>query len=362
MVWPAGQLPHKRRNPLTGEWVLVSAQRLERPWQGSVEPIAQTSSVAYDPECYLCSGNLRAKGKRNPDYAGTFIFDNDFPVLFDEDRAGPYVEETARDLLVTQPERGISRVLCFSPRHDLSLGRMPREQIRGVVEAWCEESKRLAALPWIKSIQIFENRGAIMGASNPHPHGQIWASESLPNEHRKELDSQLRYRAEHHRCLLCDYLTIDTASERLIFENDSYAVIVPFWAVWPFETIVIPKGHCAAMDDLTPREREDLADALKRLTTRYDNLFEAPFPYSMGFHQRPFGGEADESAQESWNDSCHLHAHFYPPLLRSATVRKFLVGYEMLAMPQRDLTAETAAKRLRGCSEVHYLDRGARGT
>ncbi len=359
MDWPGGQLPHKRLNPLTGEWVLVSAQRLERPWQGSVEPLAPTSAAAHDPECYLCSGNLRANGERNPDYAGTFIFDNDFPVLIDEDRAGPGLQEAAHGLLVARPERGISRVLCFSPRHDLSLGRMPPEQIRGVVEAWRQESRRIAALPWIKSIQIFENRGAIMGASNPHPHGQIWASESIPNEHRKELDCQLRYRAEHHRCLLCDYLTIEAASERLVFENASYAVIVPFWAVWPFETIVISKRHWAAMEDLTVRESADLADALKRLITRYDNLFESPFPYSMGFHQRPFGGgEAHEAITESW----HLHAHFYPPLLRSATVRKFLVGYEMLAMPQRDLTPEDAAERLRACSEVHYLDRRARGT
>lgn len=346
----AGQHPHRRLNPLTGEWVLVSPQRNDRPWQGEIERHPAATAAAYDPECYLCPGNLRANGQRNPPYTGTFAFDNDFPALL------PSPDPTSADssgLLIAQPERGACRVLCFSPRHDLTLGRMSREEIRGVVDAWCDESRKLGALPFIQTVQIFENRGAIMGASNPHPHCQIWASESLPNEIHKEHESQLRYFRGQNRCLLCDYLALEGSRERLLFDNGSFAVVVPFWAVWPFETLVIAKRHCGALEDLDSNSRDGLADALKRLTTRYDNLFEAPFPYTMGFHQRPCNGEE----HQGW----HLHAHFYPPLLRSATIRKFMVGYEMLAMPQRDLTPEAAAERLRAVSEIHYLDRGAHG-
>ncbi len=231
---------------------------------------------------------------------------------------------------------------------------MRREEIRTVIDAWSEESKRLGALDYINHVQIFENRGEIMGASNPHPHCQIWANETIPNEVRKEFDRQLEYVLQHRRCLLCDYLALESSTERLIFENETFAVVVPFWAVWPFETILIGKRHAASIEDLTSKERDDLADILKRLTTRYDNLFEAPFPYTMGFHQAPCDGQpGDSDTHQEW----HLHAHFYPPLLRSATVRKFMVGYEMLAMPQRDITPEAAAERLRACSEVHYLDR-----
>jgi UDPglucose--hexose-1-phosphate uridylyltransferase len=345
--------PHRRFNPLTGEWVLVSPQRAGRPWQGEREP--RTSEAAkFDPECYLCPGNLRANGQRNPAYSGTFAFDNDFPALLPDAPAGrSECGDESRGLLVAESERGICRVLCFSPRHDLTLARMSHDEIRGVVDAWYQESARLGALPYINSVQIFENCGAIMGASNPHPHGQIWANETVPHALQKELECQSQYFVRHNRCLLCEYLAIEAAGERLIFDNDSFAVMVPFWAVWPFETLIIGKRHTGAIEELTGKERDDLADVLQRLTTRYDNLFESPFPYTMGFHQRPCDGQP--------HDACHLHAHFYPPLLRSATIRKFMVGYEMLAMPQRDITPEAAAERLRAVSEIHYLDRGSSG-
>ncbi len=279
---PLHQNPHRRLNPLTGEWVLVSPQRAGRPWQGEREP--RTSVAAkFDPECYLCPGNLRANGERNPLYSGTLAFDNDFPALL-PDAAGGRSEYGG--LLVAESERGICRVLCFSPRHDLTLARMSRDEIRGVVDAWHEESARLGALPYINSVQIFENRGAIMGASNPHPHGQIWANETVPHGLQKELECQDQYYAGHRRCLLCDYLAIEAAGERLIFDNASFAVMVPFWAVWPFETLIVGKRHTGAIEELTRDERDDLADVLQRLTTRYDNLFESPFPYTMGFHQR----------------------------------------------------------------------------
>lgn len=343
MVWD--QLPHRRLNPLTREWVLVSPQRAGRPWQGEIEPPARYVSIPYDPGCYLCPGNLRANGQRNPAFVGTFAFDNDFPTLLPE---APRGQPDPLGLLVAETELGVCRVVCFAPRHDLTLGRMSRTEIRTVVDAWCEESTRLYELPFINAVTIFENRGFSMGASNPHPHCQIWANQTVPNELDKEQEAQRQYLRDRGRCLLCDYMTAEAAGERLIFDNSSFAVIVPFWAVWPFETIVIGKRHTGAIEQLTPEERDDLADALKRLTTRYDNLFETPFPYSMGFHQRPCDGEPHEGF--------HMHAHFYPPLLRSATVRKFMVGYEMLAMPQRDITPEAAAERLRSASERHYLD------
>ena len=340
--------PHRRLNALTGEWILVSPHRASRPWQGGVT--APSSAPKSDPDCYLCPGNLRANGQRNPAYTGTFAFDNDFPALLPDP---PEQALPSTGLLTAESERGICRVLCFSPRHDLPLGHMQPEAIRGVVDAWCEESARLGALDYIHSVQIFENRGSLMGASNPHPHCQIWANQTVPNEVANETARQIQHLKEHRRCLLCDYLALETSLEpgsgRVIFHNASFAAMVPFWAVWPFETLIIGKRHTGAIEDLTPVERDDLADVLRRLTTRYDNLFNASFPYTMGFHQRP----CDGGAHPEW----HLHAHFYPPLLRSATVRKYMVGFEMLGMPQRDITPESAAERLRACSEEHFWPR-----
>ena len=339
--------PHVRWNPLRREWVLVSPQRTARPWQGQVERIADPDVPAHDPACYLCPGTHRAGGTVNPGYRSTFVFDNDFPALLPDP---PAAEEHDGDLLIARTERGRCRVVCFSPRHDLTLSRMPRAAIRGVVDAWIDESRMLGADPAITYVEIFENRGGAMGASNPHPHGQIWATATLPNEPAREQESLAAYRAAHGRCLRCDYLETERRrGERLVLENDAFTALVPYWAVWPFETIIVSRRHLASLEELAAAERDGLADVLKRLTTRYDNLFETPFPYSMGFHQRP----ADGGLHDEW----HLHAHFLPPLLRSATVRKFMVGFELLGTPQRDLTAEDAAARLRALSEEHYRDR-----
>jgi len=325
----------------------VSPQRTARPWQGQVERVADDRVPAYDPSCYLCPRNRRARGDVNPDYSTTLVFTNDFAAV--DEVAGPGIDD---GVIVARPETGICRVLCFSPRHDLTLPRMDRGSIRGVVDAWIGESVRLAAKDDIAYVQIFENRGAAMGASNPHPHCQIWATSSVPNEPARERHAFAAHQAERGRCLLCEYVAIEQQrDERIVCANDAFVALVPFWAVWPFETLVMPRRHARALDDLEGAERDALADILKRLTTRYDNLFETPFPYSMGFHQRPCDGES--------HDEWHLHAHFYPPLLRSATVRKFMVGFEMLGSPQRDLTAEDAAARLRATSEEHYRERRA---
>ncbi|HWG57438.1 MAG TPA: UDP-glucose--hexose-1-phosphate uridylyltransferase [Candidatus Acidoferrales bacterium] len=340
------QLPHRRFNPLTREWVLVSPHRTQRPWQGEIEKATQPNAPQYDPACYLCPGNARAGGARNPHYATTFAFDNDYAALV------PGTPEVAADeagLISARSERGACRVICFSPRHDLTIPRMSPAEIRGVVDAWRNEYRELARLPWVRYAQIFENRGAMMGASNPHPHCQIWASSHLPNEPAKESHSLQAYRAERQSCLFCDYLRLELQlEERIVCRNDAFAAIVPYWAVWPFELLLIGTRHVGAITDLSADESGALADILKRLTTRYDNLFKTSFPYSMGFHQAPLGGEPHPEA--------HFHAHYYPPLLRSATVRKFMVGYEMLATPQRDITPEAAAARLRDAGETHYLD------
>ena len=261
-------------------------------------------------------------------------------------------DQAVGDLLVARTEAGICRVVCFSPRHDLTLACMDRHALRGVIDVWVDETRALGAEADIGYVQIFENRGAAMGASNPHPHGQIWATATIPNEPAREQEAVRAYHASRGTCLLCDYLALELArGERLVCENDAFVALVPFWAVWPFETLVLPRRHLGGFDGLTSAERDALADVLKRLTTRYDNLFETPFPYSMGFHQRPSDGEP--------HDEWHLHAHFYPPLLRSATVRKFMVGFEMLGTPQRDMTPEDAAARLRAASEEHYREREA---
>jgi UDPglucose--hexose-1-phosphate uridylyltransferase len=339
--------PHKRFNPLLREWVVVSPQRTERPWQGKIEKPPVAPSVTYDPNCYLCTGNQRAGGKQTPQYSGTYVFDNDFPALLSEPESLNYDDQ---GLLVAQTDRGICRVLCFSPRHDLTVPRMNPRELRGVVDAWTEQYSELAQIPWVRHVQIFENRGELMGASNPHPHCQIWANDALPNLPAREEESLRAYYAERHSCLFCDYLQLELQrEERIVCQNDSFAVLVPFWAVWPFETLVLSKRHLASLDQLSSEERNLLGDILRRITIRYDNLFETAFPYSMGFHQRPTDGQP----HEAW----HLHAHYFPPLLRSATVRKFIVGYELLASPQRDLTPESAAARLLAAGETHYLDR-----
>jgi len=329
--------PHRRFNPLTREWVLVSPHRTERPWQGQMEAEAVAAQPDYDAGCYLCPGNPRAGGVRNPAYSSTFVFDNDFAAL----KPGTPLDRFDQDgLLRAESEPGLCRVVCFAPRHNLTIANMEAAGLRKVVDTWVEQYQELGARPEIGYVQIFENRGAMMGASNPHPHCQIWSSHALPNEISKEQESLLAWREQRGTCLLCEYARLErSAGERVVEENQAFLTVVPFWAVWPFETMVIVKRHLSSIEQLTGEERDGLADILKRTTARYDRLFDVPFPYSMGFHQRPTDGAA--------HDEHHLHLHFYPPLLRSATVRKFLVGYEMLATPQRDITAESAAARLR---------------
>ncbi|MFN7993588.1 MAG: UDP-glucose--hexose-1-phosphate uridylyltransferase [Bryobacteraceae bacterium] len=341
------QHPHRRFNPLNGSWILVSPHRTQRPWQGQVEKVVQAHQPAYDPNCYLCPGNTRAGGVRNPPYSSTFVFDNDFAALLPNT---PDEKMDTSSLLVAEGEPGTCRVGCFSPRHDLTVARMSVPELVLVVDLWADQYAELGRLPFVNYVQIFENRGDMMGASNPHPHCQIWASKSIPTEPYAELSAQTGHYERRASCLLCDYLALEMKTgERIVVENETFVVLVPFFAVWPFETMVLSKRHLSAMDELGAGERAGLADILKRITTRYDNVFEVPFPYTMGFHQRP----TDGAPHPEW----HFHAHYYPPLLRSATIRKFMVGFEMLGTPQRDITAESAAGRLRAMAEVHYLDR-----
>ncbi len=340
---------HRRFNLLTGEWVLVSPHRTKRPWQGQVEKLPPETRPAYDPTCYLCPGNSRAGGVTNPQYESTFVFDNDFAALL-PDEVAP-AEGPRSDLLRAEPTRGICRVICFSPRHDLTLAEMERADLRKVVDAWAQQTEELGREPFINYVQVFENRGAMMGASNPHPHGQIWSTSAVPNEPAKEARTQDEYFAKYGRHMLLDYLAVEEEAAkagggRIVCDNEHWVALVPFWAVWPFETIVLPRRVVTSLPELTDEQRDALADILKRLTTRYDNIFEVSFPYSMGWHQKPTDGQG----YPGWL----LHAHFYPPLLRSATVRKFMVGFEMLGEPQRDIPAEVAAARLREQSEVHY--------
>jgi UDPglucose--hexose-1-phosphate uridylyltransferase len=328
--------PHRRRNALTGEYVLVSPHRLERPWLGERRELPSGTRAAYDPQCYLCPGNSRANGRRNPEYERTFLFDNDYPALT------PGTNGSAEDggLFVAAGESGRCRVLCFSPRHDLDIGTLSAGALRGVVDAWADQYEELGAQPNIAAVTIFENRGEMMGASNPHPHGQIWAEGSVPVEMSKESIRQQEYRERCKCCLLCEYARAEIEqAERVVFADERICVVVPFWAEWPFETLVLPLRHVASLVEMDAGERASLAASMADLVSRYDRLFATQFPYSMGFHQRP----TDGAPHPEW----HAHAHYYPPLLRSASIRKYMVGYEMLAQPQRDLTAESAAGRLR---------------
>ena len=329
--------PHRRFNPLVDEWVLVSAGRTGRPWQGSVERPPVDERPAYDPACYLCPGNTRADGSTNPDYPTTFVFTNDFAALHPD---SPTVRVEA-GLLVAEGEAGTCRVVCFAPRHDLTLSLMAPADVRRVVDLWSEQTAELGRR--FRWVQVFENRGDAMGASNPHPHGQIWAGTALPVEAAREETSQRRHHERTGRRLLIDYAAQEAGGPRVVVENDHWLVVVPFWATWPFETMILPKAPVGRLPDLSAGQRDGLAAILVRLLAGCDRLFDTPFPYSMGWHQAPFGPDAPGQWQ--------LHGHVYPPLLRSATVRKFMVGYELLAERQRDLTPEEAAERLRSVVE-----------
>jgi UDPglucose--hexose-1-phosphate uridylyltransferase len=338
-------LPHRRLNILTGDWIQISPHRTKRPWQGQQEDLSKEVISAHDPECYLCPGNKRAGGKKqNPNYTTTWAFENDFSALLPDIPDGG---ENIQDLLISKSEKGICKVLCFSPRHNLTLPQMSQKQVRDVVDLWTEQYEELGKLPFINYVQIFENKGAIMGCSNPHPHGQIWAQETIPDEPAKELLKQKQYFKKKQRTLLSDYLAIELdKDERIVASNDQFVVLVPYWAFWPFETLVISRRPFAGFTDMTDTEKDGLADIIRKITIKYDNLFQISFPYSAGFHPAPTDGKP----HPEW----HFHMHFYPPLLRSATVKKFSVGYEMLGNLQRDITAESAAKLLSELSDIHY--------
>ncbi|WP_318840746.1 UDP-glucose--hexose-1-phosphate uridylyltransferase [Reichenbachiella ulvae] len=335
---------HRRWNALTGEWVQVSPHRSKRPWQGQVEKLEQERRPAHDPNCYLCAGNERVGGEINPDYKDTFVFTNDFAALQGDIPSGG----ENNGLLKSKSERGICKVICFSPRHDLTIPEMDVDAIAKVIDLWVEQCEEIGKMDYVNHIQIFENKGSVMGCSNPHPHGQIWAQESIPVEPMKKQFQQEKYRLDHGGDLLEDYIKQELESkERVLFENEHMVVLIPYWAVWPFEAMILPKKRMAYITGMNDAEKQAFAEAYQHLTIKYDNLFETSFPYSAGIHQAPY----DNREHPEW----HWHMSFYPPLLRSATVKKFMVGYEMFANPQRDITAESAAQRLRELSDVHYL-------
>ena len=339
--------PHRRLNPLTGEWVLVSPHRTQRPWHGQEEEAELQILPPYDPQCYLCPGNARALGRKNPDYKMPYVFTNDFPAMLPDTDDLDCAQTD--DLLTAESEPGICRVICYAPRHDLSIARMTVSSVQHVIDAWQIEYLELGRRPDIGHVQIFENRGSAMGCSNPHPHGQIWANKSVPTLPALEGRRQAAYLAEKGACLMCRYLALELdRAERIVLQNDSFVVLVPFWAIWPFEVMILPREHGGDITHLGTDQKRDLADAMTRLAVRYDNLFQTAFPYTMGLHQQPTEGKNPPE----W----HWHIHYLPPLLRSLSVKKFMVGYEMLAMPQRDLTPEACAERLRELSEIHYLE------
>lgn len=360
--------PHRRLNPLTNEHVLVSPHRTKRPWLGQTEPPQSVNLPEYDPKCYLCPGNARAGGQLNAAYEHTMVFENDYAAVLPP--PGPAAPPAPHPLLTTQPVQGGCDVLIFHPRHDLTLARLSLLDIERIIGEWCEVYRKRGAQEGINYVQIFENKGAMMGCSNPHPHGQVWSLSTVPSLPATELANLKRYaksdvapsgapRGPHDcPCMLCEYAHFEASvgleEGRVVVQNDHWLALVPWWAIWPFEILLLPyRRHISSITDLTPEETSAFADILSRVTKRYDNLFSCSFAYSMGLHQRPVP-RANDSSDE--NDVAHLHLHFAPPLLRSASVRKFLVGFELMAEPQRDLTPEQAAARLRGCSEVHYLD------
>ncbi|MBT9185259.1 galactose-1-phosphate uridylyltransferase [Pectobacterium punjabense] len=336
--------PHRRFNPLKGEWILVSPHRAKRPWQGQQDEPDRATPPPYDPTCYLCAGNKRITGDINPHYQSTFVFTNDFSALMEDTPEAPSGDD---ELFCVQQARGVSRVICFSPDHSKSLPQLSLPALKAVIDTWSDQTEELGKrYPWV---QVFENKGTMMGCSNPHPHGQVWANDFLPNEVLREDEQQRDYFTRHGSPLLLDYVQREQSDgSRIVVETEHWLAVVPYWASWPFETLVLPKFAVQRLPQLNDIQRDDLALILKKLTSRYDNLFQCSFPYSMGWHGAPFKGDDIQHWQ--------LHAHFYPPLLRSASVRKFMVGYEMLAEAQRDLTAEQAAERLRSVSDIHFSE------
>lgn len=336
--------PHRRYNPLIDEWVLVSPHRTKRPWQGQNEKNHSDALPEYDANCYLCPGNVRSNGTKNPNYTNPFVFENDFAALLEEEVTG---EASSHPLFQLKPERGINKVICFSPRHNLTIPEMEVSDIEKVIQTWKEQYIELGSKDFINHVQIFENKGAVMGCSNPHPHGQIWAQSSLPTQVEKTQKNLEKYYEANKRSLLMDYLDAElTNKERLVLVNDHFAVVVPFWAIWPYETMIISKRHFGTIIAMTKEESTAFAEILKGITVKYDNLFETSFPYSSGIHQAP----TDRVAHPEW----HFHMHFYPPLLRSATVKKFMVGYEMMGEAQRDVSPEKSAAILRDLPNLHY--------
>jgi len=336
--------PHRRYNPLNGEWVLISPHRAKRPWQGQVEKTIAEKIPSYDHSCYLCPGNSRIGGETNPKYENTYVFKNDFSALVEDTPQGEF---SIDDIFLAKSEKGICRVICFSPDHNLTIPEMETDQIKKVVDVWQEQYVELASKENIAYVQIFENKGSVMGCSNPHPHGQIWAQESIPDKPALTSKYLLEYYKKHNKSLLKDYLDKELLlKERILFENESFVALVPFWATWPFETMIVSKQEFQHIGQFSDNNKKDYAEVLKKLTIMYDNLFEISFPYSAGIHQAP----TDGIDYPEW----HFHMHFYPPLLRSASVKKFMVGYEMLASAQRDITPETSAQMLRDLSQKHY--------
>lgn len=337
--------PHIRYNPLMEEWVTVSPHRMKRPWKGQVEKPEEEEIPSYDPNNSLCPGNTRSSGKVNPQYEGTFLFDNDFPALLKD---GPAPSANPDPLFQSAPAYGACQVMCFHPRSDLTLPLMSQPEVREVIDKWAEINTDLGKkYTWV---QIFENKGNVMGCSNPHPHCQVWASSYFPNDPAKKHRTQREYYDKHKVPLLVDYVKKELQKqERVVLQNEHWAWLVPYWAVWPYETMLLPKRHVLRIEDLTSAERDALADIMKKLLTKYDNMFEVSFPYSMGWHGAPTGDYLQQD-----NSHWQLHALYFPPLLRSATVKKFMVGYEMLAQSQRDLTAEQAAEKLKSLPDVHY--------